>query len=147
MNRERETGTKGKREKQSENTEAYSTRGESTPSSLWLPSGTWLLSSGPWRPLEVLPPAWKAAGEAGPRGAALAPVTQTAFQAGGASLRRRRDRETWARAELAALKPPGQLAVLLAQQSLAHIRQEGWANRGRRGADTGLAGSLESGGQ
>ena len=83
--RERDKDKSGKRGKRSENTDALSTRGESTPSSLWFPSGTWLLSPGPWRPLEVPPPAWKVAGEAGPRGAALAPGTQTASQAGGAS--------------------------------------------------------------
>lgn len=41
--------------------------------------------------------------------------------------RRQRGKETWARAELATLQPPGQLTVQLAQQSYTHRRQEGWA--------------------
>ena len=65
--KERDKDKSAKRGKRSENTDTCSTRGESTPSSLWFPSGTWLLSPGPWRPLEGPPPAWKVAGEAGPQ--------------------------------------------------------------------------------
>lgn len=125
--RERDKDKSGKRGKRSENTDALSTRGESTPSSLWFPSGTWLLSPGPWRPLEVPPPAWKVAGEAGPqRSGPGARHTDSlpsrwGLVRGGGGAGSPGPGLSWPPCS------PRQLAVQLAQQRHTHRKQEGWA--------------------
>lgn len=150
--REGDKDKSGKRGNRSENPEACSTRGESTPSSLWFPSGTWLLSPGPWRPLEVPPLAWKAAGEAGPqRSGPGARHTdslpgQWDLARGGRGAGRPGPGLSWP-----LCSPPGSSQCSWhSRATLTGGKRDGLghsANRGRRGADKGLAGSLESGRQ